>query len=234
MSSTSPVNSPQPPTVASREPRSDALGGATVETLRERLAGALPLFLVGGACVLLSVYLYLMRTVTTFGGSSSTHLQPWILFVALGITGLAAGTFALLFDEEARALRPRPRPRSSSPPSTPRKPKPNRLFGGSRANYPGPTPEERVRLPGAFTEASPSPTDAWPMVSAPSPVGSLAWDESPPAPLSPKETLNDPWDESPQAFEAGASRPASADVVLRQLDDMELSLRKKTAPARSD
>jgi hypothetical protein len=70
------------------------------DSLTERFYAALPLFVVGGACVAAAVYLYVSGAATTVGGNGSVHLRPWVLFLALAITGIAAGTIVLL-DQEA-------------------------------------------------------------------------------------------------------------------------------------
>ena len=73
---------------------------AGAETWSEKVYAALPLFLVGGACLVVAVELYSTGTTASFGGSSAARLYPWALFLALGVAGLAAGTFALLVEDE--------------------------------------------------------------------------------------------------------------------------------------
>ncbi|MGP8158313.1 MAG: hypothetical protein ACLPWO_01685 [Thermoplasmata archaeon] len=65
----------------------------------ERLYAALPLFIVGAACIVVALELYGAGTVTALAGNDSVHLRPWILFVALGITGICGGTVALFVDD---------------------------------------------------------------------------------------------------------------------------------------
>ena len=75
----------------------------TTEPWKERLFGALPLLIVGGACLAIAVDLYFMGTTTDFGTNGSVHLYPWALFFALAVTGLAAGIFAWFLEEEPSA-----------------------------------------------------------------------------------------------------------------------------------
>jgi hypothetical protein len=83
-------------TRASWVPSHPPSGGSTEqESWAERFYAALPLFIVGAACVVVALELYGAGTVTTLGGNGSVHLRPWILFVALGITGICGGTVAL-------------------------------------------------------------------------------------------------------------------------------------------
>jgi len=65
------------------------------ESWAERVYAALPLFLVGGVCVGLALQLHATGAGASLGGSGSVALRPWVLFVALGITGLCAGAVAL-------------------------------------------------------------------------------------------------------------------------------------------
>jgi len=73
---------------------------AGAESWIEKFFAALPLFIVGWVCLALTFELYFSGTVTQLGGGGSVHLQPWALFLALAVTGLAAGTFAMLTEEE--------------------------------------------------------------------------------------------------------------------------------------
>ena len=88
---------------APRDPEDDsarvAAPEATTETWADRVYAALPLFIVGGACLFVSIDLFYSGTTNIFG-NSSVRLYPWALFFALAVTGLAAGTFALLVEEE--------------------------------------------------------------------------------------------------------------------------------------
>lgn len=154
-----------------------------VVTWADRCYAALPLFFVGGTCIAAAVLLYLSGAQTAFGGSASVHLQPWILFVALGITGVGGGTVAL-FAEEAE-----------------------------------PAPVEMPSLPAAASTAASAPA---PAPSAP------AWDESllEPEAKPTRSVWRGPRDE--ELLEGAVSKPAPPDIVLRQLDELEASLRKKT------
>ena len=64
------------------------------ESWEERFSAAIPLFIIGSACLVVAVELYFSGTATSFAGSS-VRLRPWILFVALGVTGIGAGAVAL-------------------------------------------------------------------------------------------------------------------------------------------
>jgi len=208
------------------------------ESWRERASAALPLFLVGILCAGLAVYLYFAGTTTHFGASGAVLLRPWILFMALGITGLSAGVVAL-FAEDALEV---PGEVASAPakPLTPirSKEKTPVFFGRSRESYPGPTPEERPGVPvsaagtapGASVTTGPAPlsTPGRPVVDA------RTWDESLTGPTEPRRYPKEVWDESPEEFEAAAAQPAPPAVVLSQLDDLEMSLRKKPVTPRAD
>jgi len=74
--------------------------GAGTESWSEKFYAALPLFIVGWVCLAVTFDLYFSGAVTQLGGAGSVHLQPWALFLALAVTGLAAGTFAMLTEEE--------------------------------------------------------------------------------------------------------------------------------------
>jgi hypothetical protein len=95
------------------------------ETWQERLFAALPLFIVGGACLALTFDFYLTNTATGIGSSSGVRLQPWSLFLALAITGIAAGTFAMFVeDEEPATVAPTVAPVSTTPSASPTTPVP--------------------------------------------------------------------------------------------------------------
>ena len=70
------------------------------ETWGEKLYAALPLFVVGGACLAVAVDFYASGASAPFMGNSSVRLAPWALFLALAVTGLSAGIFALLAGDE--------------------------------------------------------------------------------------------------------------------------------------
>lgn len=70
---------------------------------KENVYAALPLFIVGGACCVVAAEFYLTGAVTRFGDSGSVGLRPWVLFLALGITGLAAGIVTLFTEPEPSA-----------------------------------------------------------------------------------------------------------------------------------
>ena len=102
------------------------------ETWAEKVYAALPLFIVGGACLAVAVDLYVSATTAPFLGSSSVRLAPWTLFLALAVTGLSAGVFALIMEDEELPLtaappvtavpRPAPAPLWDESTLTPAKP----------------------------------------------------------------------------------------------------------------
>jgi hypothetical protein len=208
------------------------------ESWRERFFAALPLFTVGTLCVVVAVYLYTMGAVTAVGGAGSARLRPWILFIALGITGISAGIVALLAEgafaapvetthvPAAPSVRPSAQTRGRS------------LLGRSHGRHPGPTPEKRPSLMGGRTSESQTPAGSTAMTSSPplaqSPATAQVWDESPVASGTRIPLPKEAWDESPEAFAAAASPSAPPEVILHQVDELEISLRKKPAPARSD
>ena len=73
---------------------------APTETWGEKLYAALPLFIVGGACLAVAIDFYDSGASTPFMGNSAVRLAPWALFLALAVTGLSAGIFALLVEDE--------------------------------------------------------------------------------------------------------------------------------------
>ena len=106
------------------------------ETWGEKVYAALPLFIVGGACLAVAVDFYVSSATTPLIGNSSVRLAPWMLFLALAVTGLSAGLFALIMEDEeptstrevSPAVRPTPAPpawdESTVTPSQPTYPKP--------------------------------------------------------------------------------------------------------------
>ena len=103
---------------------------APTETWGEKLYAALPLFIVGGACLAVAVDFYDSGAVTQFAGGSSVRVAPWALFFALAVTGISAGIFALFVEDEepvpaepvAVTAKPAPAPawdESSITPATP-------------------------------------------------------------------------------------------------------------------
>jgi len=89
--------------VGSTAPSSPTTGAGThPETWEERFSAAVPLFLVGSACFVVAVELYFSGTLTALGGSA-VRLRPWILFIALGVTGLGAGITALFTEDSPTA-----------------------------------------------------------------------------------------------------------------------------------
>jgi len=208
------------------------------ETWRERVFAALPLFLVGGACAGIAVYLYFAGTTTHFGASGTVLLRPWVLFVALGITGLSAGVVALFAEDPLEAPRPGVTAPARPPAPIPSKEKIPFFFGRSRESYPGPTPEERPGVPALVGLAAPTASvrgSSLPPSTPGHPVANTrAWDESSISLTEPRRHPREVWDESPEEFEAAAAKPAPPAVVLSQLDDIEKSLRKKPSTPRAE
>ena len=69
------------------------------ESWSQKLYAALPLFIVGAGCLAVAIDLYYSGVTTRLNGST-VRLYPWVLFLALAVTGIAAGIFALLLEEE--------------------------------------------------------------------------------------------------------------------------------------
>jgi hypothetical protein len=194
--------------------------GGERESWKERLLAALPLFVVGVVCVASAVFLYLSGAATTIGGSGTVHLRPWVLFVALGITGISAGTIALFAEEPSLYARPEAAG-IGAPPSTP----------SPAREMPEPRRSELPILVASDGLGSPAPAGVpaprSTLVPSRPPVTARVWDESDIAPAAPGSDSKDSWDESSEEFVASASVPAPPEVVLHQLDELEVSLRKK-------
>ncbi len=216
----------------------EAVRPSEPESFRERFLAALPLYGVGVACVAAAVYLYLAGAATTVGGNGSVHLRPWVLFVALGITGLSAGTICLFAEEEAFAPALPERavaPSTSSRTPTSASPK---GFGRPRPGYSGPTQEEwpTTAVTGelGFPASSGGSAPGAAIVPSRRPLDARVWDESALPPVAPHSDSKDAWDESSEEFAAAAAQPAPPEVVLHQLDELEASLRKKRVSPPSD
>ena len=229
--SVSVVTSPKP--VLSPEGSLSSDRPSDSETWRERFLAALPLLVVGSACVATAVYLFFSGAATTVGGNGSVHLRPWVLFIALGITGLSAGIIALFGEETTSVAGPDERGAARGSTTGSPAPKSSRAFARPRTGYPGPTSEELPTFAAAGEMGSPSAAGvsaarAAPVPSRP-PVSARVWDESD-LPLTPRSSASmDSWDESSEEFVAAASQPAPPETVLHQLDELEQSLRKKPA-----
>jgi len=230
------ASSPRATSRAAPGPSPDA--PAESEGWQESVFAALPLFIIGALCLLLAIDLYLSGTTTAFGGNGSVNLRPWVLFVALGITGIAAGTVALWIENPqiTRAEPPKSTPR---PPTLVRPtPRPPPTPGAARRSYPGPSAPELAGLSPrpALVRAPPRPTPAAAKPSPPParPTASAAiWDEDL---IGPEESRPGPEEE----WDAGSMGPGKVaermptDAALRQLDEIEASLRKKTAARRTN
>lgn len=103
------------PTATAWPVRSTDTGGSGVtpvasvlptESWGEKLFAALPLFFVGGACLAVAIDLYYTGITGQFGANRSVHLELWALFLALAVTGLAAGVFAMLVEDEFEEIAP--------------------------------------------------------------------------------------------------------------------------------
>jgi hypothetical protein len=234
----SPPPSPEPRTPTASRPPLGPVPWNETETWRERVLAALPLFVVGGACTGLAVSLYFAGTTAHFGASGTVLLRPWVLFVALGITGLSAGVVALFAEDPLEAPRERVTAPARPPPPILSREKIPFFFGRSRESYPGPTPRERSGVPARVGPAARTSSVAAgslaPLTPGRPAVNARAWDESSIPIAEPHRHPKEVWDESPEEFEAAAAKPAPPAVVLSQLDDIEESLRKKPATSRAD
>lgn len=97
------------PVRPAEEERSEATSAPLelrTESWGEKLYAAFPLFLVGGACLAVAVDLFYTGVSGQFGANRSVHLELWTLFLALAVTGLAAGTFAMVMEEEPEVIAP--------------------------------------------------------------------------------------------------------------------------------
>ena len=162
-----------PPTSATSS-CTDPGSASEQESWGERIYAALPLFIVGGACIVVSLQFYMAGADASFGGNSSVALRLWVLFAALGVTGVCAGTVALFAKE-------------------------------------------------SLVE----PVETEEAVAAPSPPPD--WDESSidpdPMALGRRRT----WETDERWLTAASSEVSASDGVLDQIDDIEQSLRKKSA-----
>ena len=104
----------------SEAPEANATPGTAPETWGDKVYAALPLFIVGGACLAVAIDFYVSAATTPFFGNSSVRLAPWMLFLALAVTGLSAGVFALIVEDEepmpAPPVVPTVHPSPASPP----------------------------------------------------------------------------------------------------------------------
>jgi len=86
------------------------------ETWGDKVYAALPLFIVGLGFLAVTFDLYFSGDAASVGRGGGIRLQPWALFLALSVTGLAAGTFALLIeDEDATVAAPALAPVTEAP-----------------------------------------------------------------------------------------------------------------------
>jgi len=118
------------------------------ETWSERVFAAIPLFAVGGACLAITIDLYFTANVTLFGQRASTHLQPWVLFLALAVIGLGAGVFTVFFEEESA-------PGPGSPPETVAPPVPESPRVAAEWDESNLAPEPPLLLPRRLWELDP-------------------------------------------------------------------------------
>lgn len=144
----------------------------------ERVEAALPLFILGAVCIFVAVVLYFEGAYTSLAGAA--HLEPWILFVALGITALGGATVVLLAED---------------------------------------------------------PYDEAPVVAVEAPVlpaSAPVWDESLLEPeAKPVRPVYHQLDDA-ELMEGPVADASPPDIFLRQLDDLEVSLRRKGSdPAKT-
>jgi hypothetical protein len=207
------------------------------ETWSERFVAALPLFAIGAVCLVVATLLYLEQATTAFGAGDSVHLHPWVLFVALGITGISAGTVALLVEDAIAESTEMETTLTASATRAPSKTKTPWLFGRTRRRSSSLAAEQSSVPPTSAPSAASAPsgrTVTAPQRASSRPVAAArVWDESTvsfaPHSALPKEA----WDETSEEFEAAAAEPATPDVVLRQIEELEASLRKKPASPSS-
>jgi len=225
--------SASPVTASSPPPSHPTQGtGNEQETWSDRVYAALPLFVVGGLCFSIAASIHSTGTATGSVGNGSVHLQLWILFVALGITGIGGGTVAMLaedtIDETARAERAPSAEPTQGPPNR----KPRWLFGRSREERPGRSPLTSTTHPqspsASFIEAriaAGSRPSRLPPTPPPWDESVIEWEEHRPV-------RGDSWDLNSNAFRAAAFDSSSPDVILRELDELEQSLQKRAGTRR--
>lgn len=208
-------------------------GSAEEESWGERFYAALPLFLVGVACVVVAILLDPNGIATSWGGNGSVRLRPWILFLALGITGISSGTVALFADDMLET--PRPVTMGAASPSGVQEPTATRQWFslGPHRRRSGSKPSVERVTPRAVPRASmASGRTAGPPVSAPRPESSAPiWDESAIEGGGEAPRDQDDWSEDEAVPDALLKERSSSGAVLRQLDELELSLRKRSPPA---
>lgn len=134
-----------------------AAPGPTIESWGEKLYAALPLFIVGGACLVIAVDLYYSGIAGQFGANGTIHLELWALFLALAVTGLAAGVFAMLMEDETETAAPAATPIGEAPPPAPIWDE-STVKSGEEPNLLGPRPWERFPdlSEGPIAEAMPA------------------------------------------------------------------------------
>jgi hypothetical protein len=224
---TAPPVTPQSPGVPSE-----------TETWRERVFAALPLFVVGGLCAVLTAYFYFVGTTAPLGASNPAFVRPWVLFAALAFTGFSAGIVALLIEDLPEGSQEKPKAPESRPAPVRAMGKTPGLLGRSRTSYPGPTLEERPKVAvssGRTTLVAPMAVGPkQPATSRRTEVRPRAWDESSNRAVEATTLPKEDWDESSEEFERAASKPAPTDFVLSQIDELEKSLRRKSTPPRAD
>lgn len=211
---------------------------AESESWRERLDAALPLLLLGVLCIGVAVFLYEAGSVSNIGVNGAVHLRPWVLLVALGVTAISGGIVALLADSALSAPKSARAGTAPSRRGAKARARPATPVAVPQGRYPGPTSQELATLSDRVAQAeSPGKVNVTPRPSpalARSGTSAREWDEASIGPVARTASQKEEWDESPEAFEAAASAPAPPDVVLRQLDELEASLRKKRVISGSD
>ena len=113
------------------------------ETWSEKVYAALPLFIVGSGCLAVAVDFYLSAATAPFAGNSSVRLAPWTLFLALAVTGLSAGVFALIMEDDDEPI---PAPSTAAPKPAPEPPWDESTLTPAKSSFAGPRTWERHQL----------------------------------------------------------------------------------------
>jgi len=174
---------------------------------RERSAAieeCLPFFFVGGAAMLVGVYLLLSDT-----NLFSNRLPFWALLVAVGWIALAGASVAMLIGEEDEGMINGSAARDGDLDLVP-KHEPSEL-GQAATSEP---PRASLTVPPHAARVAARPYLS--QMAAPRPI----WEED--------------WDVDSEGFRAAAAPPAPADLVLRQIEELEVSLRKTRTRPPSD
>jgi hypothetical protein len=203
-----------------------------LETWSDRINAALPLFTVGGLCISIAFTLYTTGSATGSVGSGTVRLQLWTLFVALGITGFASGTFALLAEGVPQGSVRAPSKMTAPPKRQPLDRRARRPFESGSPNRSGSAPTARTSVATAPPAVLAVPSASRSRSSASPPPVPPPWDESVVEREEPPAGGDEVWDLNSPAFRAAAFDSSSPDVILRQLEELEKSLKKKSGARR--